>query len=86
MLSIDPYDEINMARNMTSIVIVSHISKLEADNGKLSHNFTEIDHLIYELCEKITQLEHALQQASDHLAWALDEKRKLVSERNLTWY
>lgn len=82
VLPTDPYDQLDLARKITSIAIATRVSKLEADNGKLRHKLTEKDQLIYELHEKITQLEYALQQASDHFARALDEQRKLTNERN----
>jgi len=82
VLPTDPYDQLDLARKITSIAIASRVSKLEADNGKLRNKLTEKDQLIYELHEKITQLEYALQEASDHFARALDEQRKLANERN----
>ncbi|CAN6455481.1 unnamed protein product [Victoria cruziana] len=78
----DPYDQLDLARKITSMAIASRVSKLESEMGRLKQKITEKDLLIYELQDKVLQLERAVQEADSRLRVALDENTKLSSERD----
>ncbi|CAN6455480.1 unnamed protein product [Victoria cruziana] len=83
----DPYDQLDLARKITSMAIASRVSKLESEMGRLKQKITEKDLLIYELQDKVLQLERAVQEADSRLRVALDEnletfKRHLMQSLN----
>ncbi|XP_031504937.1 uncharacterized protein At4g15545 [Nymphaea colorata] len=78
----DPYDQLDLARKITSMAIASRVSKLESEMGRLKQKISEKDLLIYELQDKVSQLERAFQEADARLREALDENTKLSNERD----
>ncbi|KAF3776873.1 Uncharacterized protein EJ110_NYTH47323 [Nymphaea thermarum] len=83
----DPYDQLDLARKITSMAIASRVSKLESEMGRLKQKISEKDVLIYELQDKVSQLERAFQEADARLREALDEnletfKRHLMQSLN----
>ncbi|PIA25093.1 hypothetical protein AQUCO_12500006v1 [Aquilegia coerulea] len=69
----DPYDQLDLARKITSMAIASRVSKLESETNRLRQKITEKDHFIFQLEDKITKLEHSFQQSDSHLKLVLEE-------------
>lgn len=69
----DPYDQLDLARKITSMAIASRVSRLESETGRLRQKITEKDRTIYDLQEKLSQLERAFREADARLGSALDE-------------
>ncbi|XAR56900.1 hypothetical protein NMG60_11037538 [Bertholletia excelsa] len=78
----DPYDQLDLARKITSMAIASRVSKLESDVGRYRQKMSEKDRLIAELEEKVSHLEHAYHEADLRLKMARDENAKLTKERD----
>ncbi|KAB1216945.1 hypothetical protein CJ030_MR4G016042 [Morella rubra] len=78
----DPYDQLDLARKITSLAIASRVSKLETELGRMRRMLQEKDSLVSELEEKVSRLDHAHQEADSRLKIALDENMKLSRERD----
>ncbi|XP_054813844.1 uncharacterized protein At4g15545-like [Prosopis cineraria] len=78
----DPYEQLDLARKITSIAIASRVSKLELDMGRVKERLFEKDRIIFALEEKVSGLNHACQEAESRLKVALDENIKLTQERD----
>lgn len=78
----DPYDQLDLARKITSMAIASRVSKLEAETGLLKQKVYEQDRLIFELEEKAANMHQAVQEADSRLKLVLDENMKLAQERD----
>lgn len=78
----DPYDQLDLARKITSMAIASRVSKLEAETGLLKQKVYEQDRLIFELEEKAVNMQQSVQEADSRLKIVLDENMKLVQERD----
>jgi len=69
----DPYDQLDLARKITSLAIASRVSKLESETGRLRQKISEKDRTIEELQLKLTQLENLFQEADSRLRVTLEE-------------
>ncbi|XP_043688737.1 uncharacterized protein At4g15545-like isoform X2 [Telopea speciosissima] len=78
----DPYDQLDLARKITSMAIASRVSKLEMESGWLRQKIVEKDRLIVELEEKILRLEEAFRETDEHLRIVLEGNAKLSKERD----
>eukprot|EP00252_Welwitschia_mirabilis_P023193 TRINITY_DN6508_c0_g1_i2.p1 TRINITY_DN6508_c0_g1~~TRINITY_DN6508_c0_g1_i2.p1 ORF type:complete len:137 (-),score=23.34 TRINITY_DN6508_c0_g1_i2:331-741(-) len=78
----DPYEQLDIARKITSIAIASRVSRLEAENLKLKQKVYEKDQIIHDLNDKLSQLDLAFQDTNARLSRALEDQSKLMNERN----
>ncbi|KAK4787869.1 hypothetical protein SAY86_011702 [Trapa natans] len=78
----DPYDQLDLARKITSMAIASRVSKLESDTSRLRQKLYEKDRLAFELEEKFLRLERAHQETDSRLKATLDENMRLSKERD----
>lgn len=78
----DPYDQLDLARKITSMAIASRVSKLEAEVGRMRQKLYEKDRLVFDLEDKLSRLQHAHSDAESRLKLALDENVKLSKERD----
>ncbi|MED6207868.1 hypothetical protein PIB30_039597 [Stylosanthes scabra] len=78
----DPYEQLDLARKITSMAIASRVSSLESDAGRLRQKLLEKDRLIYDLQERVSGLTHARLEADSKFKAALDENMKLSKERD----
>lgn len=78
----DPYDQLDLARKITSMAIASRVSRLESDAGRLRQKIAEKDRTIYDLQEKLSQLERAFREADSRLGAALDENVTVLPRLN----
>ncbi|XP_022149674.1 uncharacterized protein At4g15545 [Momordica charantia] len=78
----DPYDQLDLARKITSMAIASRVSNLEADMVRMKQKLHEKELTIFNLQEKLTHLEHANQEAESRLKIALDDNMRLSRERD----
>lgn len=69
----DPYDQLDLARKITSMAIASRVSKLEAEVAHMRHKLYEKDRLVVEFEERVSRLDHAYQEAQSRLKIAFDE-------------
>lgn len=78
----DPYDQLDLARKITSMAIASRVSKLEAEVAHMRHKLYEKDRLVVEFEERVSRLDHAYQEAQSRLKIAFDENMKISRERD----
>ncbi|XP_044479806.1 uncharacterized protein At4g15545-like [Mangifera indica] len=78
----DPYDQLDLARKITSMAIASRVSKLEAETEILRQKLCEKDRLIYELEERLSHLQKVSQQGESNMKTLLDNNMKLLKERD----
>lgn len=73
----DPYDQLDLARKITSMAIASRVTKLESEMGKMRQKLQDKDKLVFELEERLSRLQHANHEADSRLRIALDENVRL---------
>ncbi|XP_021288721.1 uncharacterized protein At4g15545-like isoform X2 [Herrania umbratica] len=78
----DPYEQLDLARKITSMAIASRVSKMEAEMGRMRAKMYEKDRVIYDLEEKLSRLQQANYDAESRLKITLDENIKLSKERD----
>lgn len=78
----DPYDQLDLARKITSMAIASRVSKLEAEAGRLRQKVGEKDRVIEEFEDRIAELERMLKEADARLRLTVEENVKLTRERD----
>lgn len=78
----DPYEQLDLARKITSMAIASRVSNLEAEVGNLRQKTYEKDRIIYDLEEKVSRLQEVIVESESRYKYALDENIKLSKERD----
>ncbi|KAK9086112.1 hypothetical protein Sjap_026523 [Stephania japonica] len=78
----DPYDQLDLARKITSMAIASRVSKLESENGRLRQKMLEKDRLVQEMEQKVLQTVATLHEAESRLRTVLEDNIKLSKERD----
>ncbi|CAA6658043.1 unnamed protein product [Spirodela intermedia] len=78
----DPYEQLDLARKITSMAIASRVSRLEGETGRLRQSVAEKDSLIDELQGRLAQLDKLFQEADARLRTSLEENIKLSKERD----
>ncbi|XP_068663411.1 uncharacterized protein At4g15545 isoform X2 [Aristolochia californica] len=80
VLPSDPYEQLDIARKITSIALATRVSKLESEVSLLLQRVHEKDGLIEDLRQQIEALDSSLAEASDKLARLDEEKENLLQE------
>ncbi|XP_030471533.2 uncharacterized protein At4g15545-like [Syzygium oleosum] len=78
----DPYDQLDLARKITSMAIASRVSKLESDVARSKQKLHDKDRIIFDLEEKVVHLDRSYQDADSRLKIVLDENMRLSKERD----
>lgn len=58
----DPYEQLDLARKITSMAIASRVTNLESEVGRLREMLHDKDRVIVELEDKVSSLEQAYQE------------------------
>lgn len=69
----DPYDQLDLARKITSMAIASRVTSLESEMGRLRQKLNGKDRVILELEDKVSQLEQACHNAELRLNITLQD-------------
>lgn len=80
VLPADPFEQLDVARKITSIALASRLGRFEAEAAKLRAQLAERDAAAEDLRERVEQLDAALALASDRLSRAEEEKETLLNE------
>ncbi|KAL7178025.1 hypothetical protein ACSBR2_031228 [Camellia fascicularis] len=80
VLPSDPYEQLDVARKITSIALSTRVSSLESEKSVLRAQLTDKDNLIADLQSQIDSLDSSLSDAADKLARADHEKESLLRE------
>ncbi|KAL6196772.1 hypothetical protein ACLB2K_032386 [Fragaria x ananassa] len=78
----DPYEQLDLARKITSMAIAARVSNLEAEVGRLRMKLGEKDRVIFELEETASRLQRVNHDADSRLRIALEENMILAKERD----
>ncbi|KAE8680299.1 Tetratricopeptide repeat-like superfamily protein isoform 1 [Hibiscus syriacus] len=78
----DPYEQLDLARKITSMAIASRVSKMEGEIGRMRTSMFEKDRIIYELQDKLLRLHQENQETESRLKIALQENINLSNERD----
>ncbi|KAL0912303.1 hypothetical protein M5K25_018267 [Dendrobium thyrsiflorum] len=78
----DPFEQLDLARKITSMAIASRVTQLEAENGSLRRDIGDKDHVINELQDRVNELDRLFQESESRLRLALEENIRLVKERD----
>ncbi|KAH0721431.1 hypothetical protein KY285_006610 [Solanum tuberosum] len=78
----DPYDQLDLARKITSMAIASRVTKLESETGRLRQKLNDKDRVIVELQDKVSQLEKACHENELRLQFTCEDNMKLTKERD----
>ncbi|GFZ12635.1 hypothetical protein Acr_23g0010200 [Actinidia rufa] len=82
VIPIDPYDQLDLARKITSMAIASRVSKLESEVGRLRQKVNDKDRKIFELEENVSHLQKANREANTRLKIIIEDNMKLANERD----
>ncbi|KAJ6990531.1 hypothetical protein NC653_018941 [Populus alba x Populus x berolinensis] len=82
VIPMDPYDQLDLARKITSMAIASRVSYLESERGRMKQRMFDKDRVIFELQEKLGHLQLVCQESESKLRLALDENVKLSKEKD----
>ncbi|XP_030499113.2 uncharacterized protein At4g15545 isoform X2 [Cannabis sativa] len=80
LLPSDPFEQLDVARKITSIALSTRVSSLESESSDLRAKLADKDDVIADLQSQIQSLDASLSQTTDKLAVAEHEKENLVKE------
>ncbi|KAJ7955012.1 PH-response transcription factor pacC/RIM101 [Quillaja saponaria] len=83
ILPSDPFEQLDVARRITSIALATRISSLESESSDLRAKLDEKDQLIAELQSQVDSLDASLSETADKLVRAGQDKESLVKENAL---
>ncbi|KAL5983998.1 hypothetical protein ACLOJK_018100 [Asimina triloba] len=76
----DPFEQLDVARKITSIALATRVSKLEDDAARLHQKIAEKEDLIADLEAHVQTLDSSLADASGKLAKVEADKESLLNE------
>lgn len=74
VLPSDPFEQLDLARKITSIALSTRISALESEADALRRHLSERDDIINDLNSQLDSLDSSLADAADRLSRAEQEK------------
>ncbi|KAK6930076.1 hypothetical protein RJ641_004170 [Dillenia turbinata] len=80
VLPSDPFEQLDVARKITSIALSTRVSALESDLSNLRAKLAEKQNLIAHLQSQVESLDSSLSETADKLALADRDKENLVKE------
>ncbi|XP_047338202.1 uncharacterized protein At4g15545 isoform X2 [Impatiens glandulifera] len=80
ILPSDPFEQLDIARKITSIALSSRVSSLESEAAALRANLAEKDDIIADLNQHINSLEDSFSDTSQKLSHIEQEKESLLKE------
>lgn len=78
----DPFDQLDLARKITSMAIASRVSQLEAEAGSLRKKIVDKDQVIAELQDRLSEFNRLFHDSDSQLRLALEENLRLEKERD----
>ncbi|WOL12263.1 hypothetical protein Cni_G21029 [Canna indica] len=78
----DPYDQLDLARRITSVAISSRVSCLEGEAERLRQKIADKDRVIEELQDQLAHLDRLVQESETRLGETVEENAVLSRERD----
>lgn len=80
VLPSDPYDQLDVARKITSLALSARISSLEAEAFELREQLADKEDLIADLRSRVDSLDASLEESADKLALAEHERVRVPDQ------
>ncbi|XP_051129939.1 uncharacterized protein At4g15545 isoform X2 [Andrographis paniculata] len=80
VLPSDPFEQLDVARKITSIALSTRVSALESEAAALQQHLDERDAIISDLESQLESLDASLADTADRLAAVQEEKESLLKE------
>ncbi|KAF5465576.1 hypothetical protein F2P56_015567 [Juglans regia] len=80
VLPSDPFEQLDVARKITSIALSTRVSALESESSSLRSQLADKDQLIAQLQAQVESLDASLSDSTDKLALADKEKESLLKQ------
>ncbi|BAT87378.1 uncharacterized protein HKW66_Vig0068320 [Vigna angularis] len=80
LLPSDPYEQLDVARKITSVALSTRVNALQSESSTLRAELADRERLIEELQAQVDSFDAALSEAADKLARADRDKESLVKE------
>ncbi|WVY94371.1 hypothetical protein V8G54_033459 [Vigna mungo] len=80
LLPSDPYEQLDVARKITSVALSTRVNALQSESSTLRAELADRERLIAELQVQVDSFDAALSEAADKLARADRDKESLVKE------
>ncbi|XP_014519162.1 uncharacterized protein At4g15545 isoform X2 [Vigna radiata var. radiata] len=80
LLPSDPYEQLDVARKITSVALSTRVNALQSESSTLRAELADRERLIAELQVQVDSFDAALSEAADKLARADQDKESLVKE------
>lgn len=74
VLPSDPFEQLDIARKVTSIALATRVSKLESDASRLQQSICQKDELIAQLQARVETLNDSVNDLASKLRQAEEEK------------
>lgn len=84
VLPSDPFQQLDVARKITSIALSTRVSALESESSDLREKLAEKESLIADLQSQIESLDASLSDAADQLAQAQHDKVRVPTHPYFT--
>ncbi|XP_027353612.1 uncharacterized protein At4g15545-like isoform X2 [Abrus precatorius] len=81
VLPSDPYEQLDVARKITSIALSTRVNALQSESSALRAELADKNRLIAELQSQVESIDAALSEAADKLARADQDKESLLKEK-----
>ncbi|PRQ39008.1 hypothetical protein RchiOBHm_Chr4g0420331 [Rosa chinensis] len=78
----DPFEQLDVARKITSIALATRVSSLESEADALRAQLADKDRLVADLQAQVQSLDASLSDTADMLALAEREKEELLKEKS----
>ncbi|KFK43863.1 hypothetical protein AALP_AA1G183900 [Arabis alpina] len=82
ILSMDPFEQLDLARKITSMAIASRVSNLDSEVVELRQKLSDKDSVVRELEEKASRLERDCHEADSRLKIVLEDNMNLTKEKD----
>ncbi|KAK4857014.1 hypothetical protein QYF36_023676 [Acer negundo] len=80
VLPSDPFEQLDVARKITSIALATRVSSLESERSALRTNLAEKDAVIADLQAQIESLDSSLSDSAEKLSQAHNDKENLIKD------
>ncbi|XP_061359676.1 uncharacterized protein At4g15545-like [Gastrolobium bilobum] len=80
ILPSDPFEQLNVARKITSIALSTRVNSLESESSALRAELADKDSLISDLQSQVESLDATLSETAEKLARAEQDKESLLKE------
>ncbi|CAH2037345.1 unnamed protein product [Thlaspi arvense] len=82
VIPMDPFEQLDLARKITSMAIASRVTNLDSEVVELRHKLQDKENVVRELEEKASRLERDCREADSRLKTVLEDNINLTKEKD----